>query len=221
MTMTVQAGAAGLGLSPSDVAELTGDCAQVHQRLSALVAHRLAETRTGFDTAVADQAAAGGVGGPGGTAPLARGLPLARAAGRLHAAAAILAEPPASGDCTDDCACARAAAVTVTAGPYPVAGSLVCTLDAHGGDMTQRLADWQAVLAHATARHAVDGGVAVTFDHDLARTAELGRLIAAEYACCSFASYHLTVDAHGVRLEVRAPVEARDAVAALFGVTIS
>jgi len=57
----------------------------------------------------------------------------------------------------------------------------------------------------------------VTFDHDIARTAELARLLAAEYSCCSFASYQLTIDARGVRMEVRTPPEARDALSAVFG----
>ena len=63
----------------------------------------------------------------------------------------------------------------------------------------------------------VDEGVAVLFDHDIARTAELARLLAAEYSCCSFASYHLTIDGHGVRMEVHTPPEARAALAAVFG----
>jgi len=40
---------------------------------------------------------------------------------------------------------------------------------------------------------------------------------AAEYSCCSFASYHLTIDGDGVRMEVRTPPEARGALAAVFG----
>jgi hypothetical protein len=94
---------------------------------------------------------------------------------------------------------------------------IACTLDADGGDRTERLREWHAVLVAATGREEIDEGIAVTFDHDIARTAELGRLLAAEYACCSFASYQLTIDARGVRLEVRTPPEARDGFAAVFG----
>jgi hypothetical protein len=65
------------------------------------------------------------------------------------------------------------------------------------------------------AREQSQPGVAVTFDHDVAQTAELARLPAAEYSCCSFASYHLTIDGRGVRLEVHAPPEAAPA-----GVTV-
>jgi hypothetical protein len=91
---------------------------------------------------------------------------------------------------------------------------IVCTLGT--GDRAARLADWQAVLAEATGREDSDEGVAVRFDHDADRTVRLAGLIAAEYACCSFASYHLTVDSHGVRLEIRTPPEARGAFAGLF-----
>jgi hypothetical protein len=94
---------------------------------------------------------------------------------------------------------------------------VVCTLEAGGGDLAERLDQWRAVLGQASGREEVDGGIAVTFGHDIARTAELARLLAAEYACCSFASYHLTIDARGVRMEVRTPAHAPDAFAALFG----
>jgi hypothetical protein len=94
---------------------------------------------------------------------------------------------------------------------------IVCTLDADGGDLTGRVVEWHCLLGQATGREAIEGGIAVTFEHDVARTAELARLMAAEYACCSFASYHLTIDARGVRMEVRAPEEGRDALVAMFG----
>ena len=94
----------------------------------------------------------------------------------------------------------------------------MCTLDAGGGDLAGRLGDWQAVLAGATGRYETADGIAVTFDHDLDRTGQLGRLIAAEYACCSFASYHLSIDASGVRMEIHALAEGRDALAAMFGI---
>ena len=223
------AGAQRLGLVEEDVRELVelhraGHCAPAQRRMADLVGTRLAGVEAQLHNLLAEQAAAGGV-GTADVAPMARSIPLARSAGQLQAAARILAEPAAAGGCSDGCACARAAAVTDGAWSFPtVAGApapdgppVVCTLDAEGGDMAERLGDWQAVLAGATGRYETAEGIAVTFDHDLGRTAELGRLIAAEYACCSFASYHLTVDGHGVRLEVRTPPAARDALTAVFG----
>ena len=46
---------------------------------------------------------------------------------------------------------------------------------------------------------------------------ELTRLAVAEQGCCSFLSFALTVDGRGIALEVRAPADAADLVAALFG----
>jgi hypothetical protein len=222
------AGAERLGLAPQEMAELVelraaGDCARVRQRMAELVTARLAHVRARLDGALAEQAAAGGIGGGADVEPMTRSIPLAKDAGRLQAAADILTAPPATGGCTDDCVCTRAA--SVTGGPFAlttpvvtVQGQpIVCTLDADGGDMAARVADWQSILTQSTRRENTDDGVAVMFDHDIARTAELARLLAAEYSCCSFASYHLTIDARGVRMEVRTPPEARDAYAAVFG----
>jgi hypothetical protein len=93
--------------------------------------------------------------------------------------------------------------------------AIVCTLGT-GSDMAVRMTEWRAVLAHATGRERTDRGVAATFGHDVARTAELARLLAAEYACCSFATYRLTIDGSGVRMEIEAPPAARAALAAAF-----
>jgi hypothetical protein len=223
-----------LGLAEREVAELVelreaGDCARVQSRMAELVAARLAQVQAELDGLLAAQAGAGGVGAASGVAPIARSIPLTQDAARLQNAASILATPSATGPCTADCACTRAAAVTGGVYALPTASGttiaaltpdgqpIVCTLEEDGGDMTERLGEWQAVLARATGREALDDGVAVTFGHDVARTAELARLLAAEYACCSFASYHLTIDGRGVRMEVRTPPEGRDALAALFG----
>jgi len=224
------AGATRVGLFPPDVAELValrvaGDCARVQVRMAEMVGARLTQVQAELDGALAEQAAAGGVGGGADVEPLARSIPLAKEAGRLRAASSILAEPFAPGACTDECPCSRAASVTI--GPFFLGVQeavtakgqpIVCTLDADGGDMTARIGDWQAILAQATGREHIDDGVAVLFDHDIARTAELARLLASEYSCCSFASYHLTIDARGVRVEIRTPPEARGAYAAVFGI---
>jgi hypothetical protein len=228
------AGAEGLGLAPQDVAELVelreaGDCSQVQRRMAKLVTARLAQVQTQLDGLLAEQAAAGGVAAATGVTPIAHSIPLTQDAARLQNAATILAAPPATGPCADDCACTRAASVTggvyvlptasgtTTPAVTPDGQPIVCTLDADGGNMAERLGEWQTILVRATGRETIDEGVAVTFDHDIARTAELARLLAAEYSCCSFASYHLIIDGRGVRMEIRTPPEARDALAAVFG----
>src|SRR5262249_34683026 len=83
------------------------------------------------------------------------------------------------------------------------------TIEEDGGDPAARRREWRSMLAKATSREKLDGGVAATFPHDVELTAELARLLAAEYACCSFADYHLVIDAGGVRMEIRTPPEAQ------------
>jgi hypothetical protein len=229
------AGAGRLGLAEHDVRELVqlreaGDCARVQERMAELVAARLAQVQAQLGGVLAEQAAVGGLGGDAGVGRVLDSIPLAKAAGRLQAAAEVLAAPPATGGCAEDCACARAAAVTAGAYVFPTRDGMtsaattrdglpiVCTLDADGEDLVGRVGQWQTVLSQATGREAIEEGVAVTFGHDIARTAELGRLLAAEYSCCSFASYHLSIDARGVRIEIHAPAEGRDALAAMFGI---
>ena len=83
--------------------------------------------------------------------------------------------------------------------------------------MRGRIGDWQAVLGRATGRGPIPGGSALTFPTDPALTAELARLAAAEHACCSFFDFSIAVTGEGVRFEVRAPAEAQDLLAAVFG----
>jgi hypothetical protein len=230
VSATSLAGAGRLGLAEDEVRELVelrdaAECAGVQQRMAELVGSRLADVQSELDAVLTEQAAAGGVGGGATVEPLSQSIPLAKAAGRLQAAADILAAPAATGGCTEDCACTRAASVTdgafvfTTRTVAPQGQPIQCTLDADGGDMAGRLGEWQTILGQATGREEIDEGIAVTFGHDIARTAELARLLAAEYSCCSFASYHLVIDARGVRMEVHAPPEARPALAAVFGAT--
>jgi hypothetical protein len=65
-------------------------------------------------------------------------------------------------------------AIAATADGIPI----VCTLDADGADLEERVNEWHAVLAQATSRQAIPDGVAATFAHDVARTADLARLLA-------------------------------------------
>jgi len=83
--------------------------------------------------------------------------------------------------------------------------------------MPDRLDEWHAVLAHATARTATaDGGVRVELDNQIV-VGELAELVAAEQQCCAFFSFAITVDARGVALEVRAPEGAEDKLGTLLG----
>jgi hypothetical protein len=92
---------------------------------------------------------------------------------------------------------------------------IACTLEP--AELPDRIAGWRSVLGPAGSRTiAADGTVRV----ELGAAADiegLARLVAAEQACCAFFSFAITVDGRGVGLEVRAPTEAADLVADLFG----
>ena len=157
-------------------------------------------------------------------------------AGQLEATASQTRD----GGCHDDCACIQAITTTaagdgvflpasrmaltlhaITTPAAPGAGTggpeIVCTLDGGVEAMRGRISEWQTAIGRATAREAVDGGVALTFPHDAGHVVELARLAAAEYACCTFFTFTLTVGNAGVRFEVRAPREAADVLTAVFG----
>ena len=95
--------------------------------------------------------------------------------------------------------------------------ALVCTL-AGGPEARQvRLADWRAAISQATGRRPAAGGVTLTFDHDSRLAAELGRLAAVEYECCSFFTFTLGIGPAGMTFTAQAPDAARDIVTDLFG----
>jgi MerR family copper efflux transcriptional regulator len=141
--------------------------------------------------------------------------------GQLEAAATHLSGTPVDGPCGPGCACvaadepAVAGAESVTISHKLESAPIACTLDA--GAMPQRLDEWRAVLDRATARRSTGvGGLRVEFGDEV-DLPQLSRLMAEEQQCCAFFSFSLTVDHRGVALEVRAPEEAGDVVAALFG----
>jgi hypothetical protein len=101
--------------------------------------------------------------------------------------------------------------------PISRSADLACTLAGGAEAMDARVEDWRGVVGRATGREAIEGGVALRFDHDVALTTELARLAAAEYACCSFFAFTLDVNGEGLRFAVTGPAEAADAVTAVFG----
>jgi MerR family transcriptional regulator, copper efflux regulator len=72
------------------------------------------------------------------------------------------------------------------------------------------------MLSGVVARTAIEDGVRLRFGPDT-DAAEVARLAAAEQDCCRFFRFALSIDAHGLALEVCAPAEAIDIVTALFG----
>ena len=135
---------------------------------------------------------------------------LAALTAQLQTAAAQLAGPAVDGPCGESCAC-----VTDIPTAEPHDPPIACTLEP--GAMPDRLAGWRAVLDHVRSRGtADDGALRVEFGDDLS-LGELARLVTAEQQCCAFFSFSITVDHRGVALEVRAPDDAEDVVASLFG----
>jgi DNA-binding transcriptional MerR regulator len=132
----------------------------------------------------------------------ARIAELVELADQLDRVAAAMPAVAPAGACDDTCGCGTTPAVA-------------CSLS--GADQRTRLADWEAVLAGVTARDAVDGGLALRFAPAPGLAARLAELAADEQACCPFFSFRLLLDGDGPVLEVRAPADAGDVVAALFG----
>ena len=195
-----------LHLGVGDLRELvevweTDDCSSVQHRMAEVVATRVTETRR----QIAD---------------------LVELAAQLQTVTARLQDTPAAGPCGDDCPCMSSApADTPTAVPLtralPVhhdgaSSAVACSLEA---DAVQgRIDDWHRVVATAVERTGVDGGVTLRFPADAETAAELGRLAVAEQQCCTFFDFRLRVAGPVLELEVRAPEEAGDVVAAMFGV---
>jgi hypothetical protein len=153
--------------------------------------------------------------------------------GDLQAAAAVLAQASEPGPCREDCPCAMASTASPTLGSprmpatsmalaasaldSPVGSDIVCTLDGGVDAMRGRIGEWQDVIGRAVGRHPAAGGVALRYEHDATLAVELVRLAAAEFACCSFFEFSLTVGPEGMVFAVSAPDEARDVITAVFG----
>jgi len=94
---------------------------------------------------------------------------------------------------------------------------VACTLGGGGEAMARRLDEWAAVTGRARGHEPADGGVTLVYDHDGDTAAELARLATAEFGCCSFFTFTLTIGPNGMRLTVTAPPKAAHIVADLFG----
>ena len=139
-------------------------------------------------------------------------------AAQLRAAADQLAGEPIDGPCGDDCACLQAPDTDTareTLGRQPPEVSIACTLG--GGEVPDRLAAWDRIMAFATSRLRLpSGGVRLEFEPGVG-VGELAALVVAEQTCCAFFQFAVTVDGRGLGLEVDAPAETMDLVAGLFG----
>jgi hypothetical protein len=91
--------------------------------------------------------------------------------------------------------------------------AIACTLDAAA--LPARLDEWRALVGKASARTPVDGGLGLDFGADVSAAA-IADLAARELACCAFFDFTVRITSGGVRLEVRAPEEARGLVEELL-----
>jgi MerR family copper efflux transcriptional regulator len=203
-----------LGCTLQEVADLVvawdgGRCGPVQDRLRTLLTAKRAEAQ-------------------------ARVAELVALTADLQRAAAQLERHRPDGPCDDRCGClvdADAAPMVTAVGlvaapsarraPAANAGpassatpAIACTLESAA--VPGRLTDWQRLLGHVTGRHPIDGGVRLALDA-ATPLQELADLAAAEHGCCRFFAFAITVDERGLGLEVTAPAEARDLVAAMFG----
>jgi hypothetical protein len=93
---------------------------------------------------------------------------------------------------------------------------VACTLPTeHMGD---RLAAWSEVVARATGRERIEGGVRLELPPET-DVAALAQLAADEHECCGFFTFRLAIGPAGVTFEIDAPPEAMPAVEALVGAT--
>jgi MerR family copper efflux transcriptional regulator len=203
-----------LGCSLEEIAELVrawedGHCAPVQQRLLAVIDDKVREAQ----------------------ARIAELMALSSDLRRV--AAGLLTHTP-DGPCDDSCGCVSTpetgsdpAPVTLTSKPTSTGGDaatrapIACTLGP--GGVAGRLEEWRAVLAGpdeastgVVARVAIEDGLRLEFGPG-SDVLEIARLAAAEQDCCRFFSFSIVIDERRTALEVRAPADGQDALAALFG----
>jgi DNA-binding transcriptional MerR regulator len=190
------------------------DCGPVKHRLRSLVGAKVGE----IERHVAEQVAF---------------------AAQLRATAANLAGRPVDGPCDDqcgctspltveddplldrasgcgsDCDCGTSAPGSVTLVASSGAPPIACSLD--GGDMQGRVEEWHALLTAVDHREAVPNGLRLSFG-DGAPLVEIARLAGAEFDCCPFFSFTISIDARGVALEVTAPADGQVLLDSVFGV---
>lgn len=212
-----------LGCTLDEITDLieawdSDECEPVKHRLRALVLDKVAEIETHLaeQTAFADQ---------------------------LRATADALTGRPLDGPCDDSCGCTTSntpqdsesdtttsrgcgagcgcvsADHVVPFGRQPVdlgSGEVPIACSLSGTDIATRIEDWQRLLANVTRRLPIAGGLRLELD-DRTHITELAQLVEAEQSCCPFYSFAITIDHHGLALEVTAPTDGQDLLATIFG----
>lgn len=194
--------AKGFGLSLEEITELLAllgddECAPVQGRLRDLVDAKIADAQ-------------------------AKLVELEVFTAELRRVAATLGTHTPDGRCDDACGCTTDHPPSeldrpLLLGARPGRSDTTptsCTLEP--GRVEDRLVEWQAVVAKAIDRHAIDGGTRLRFDHEV-DVPGLAALVSAEQDCCRFFTFTLTVSADTVTLDVTCPVDAQPVLDALIG----
>ena len=191
--------AKSFGLTLDEITELLSllddqQCAPVQKRLRELVGAKIADAQERIADLVAFTA-------------------------ELQRVSATLVRHTPDGPCDETCGCTSdqdqgVAGVAPDAKPE-AKSPLICTLEPDRvGD---RLDGWQTILAFATSREPTNGGIRIRFPRGWVGVEQLASLAAAEQECCRFFSFVLTLDDHGVALDVTGPPEALPIIGALVG----
>ncbi|MEO7836932.1 MAG: hypothetical protein ABIS21_04760, partial [Acidimicrobiales bacterium] len=139
---------------------------------------------------------------------------------QLEGIEGCLAEEPPSGPCNDSCACntqldRKHASVDRTPQDPDFEAASACTLDA--AEIPGRIHDWRSLMARATGREWVEGGVRVRFGAEDGLAATVAGLAQAEQACCAHFDFAVGIGSNSITLEVRAPFDVEPLVDSLFG----
>ena len=200
--------AKNLGIPLADVKALAAaydveDCTSVAHQVVEMVAVRLAETQTRIGELVA-------------------------LAAQLQDVSARLAAAPTAGACGADCPCTtvtieptspRRTFVPLTLTPLTADNeAIACTLRPDA--VPDRVSDWQELVARAVDRRTIDGGVSLVFPAEGDLAAQIARLAAAEQDCCTFFTFTVRLTTGQIRLDVQAPADAAEIVAAMFGAPV-
>lgn len=188
--------AKGLGCTLEEITELVHawddeDCGPVKHRLQSFVTARIADVQRHITDQVAFAA-------------------------QLRATSEQLATRPLDGPCDVTCGCTTEATAVPAAPEAEGDPPIACSLGADA--VGTRVQEWQALFADVQRRRPLDGGIRLEFGRD-APVLEVARLAAAEYDCCPFFSFAITVDGRGIALEVSAPPDGLSLILSLLDAT--
>ena len=91
---------------------------------------------------------------------------------------------------------------------------IACTLDAE--QLPGREVAWRELVALATDRQPIDGGVRLTLPHRAEVAATAAELATMEVGCCAFFTFRLSIDKDALLFEVTAPADGQAVIDVLL-----